>query len=76
MIDALKQAMEHAAQQTEAEQEAIAQAIMEMIAADTAWDALLNDPRTPQVLDKLWTEAMDEVKEGKAEDITGDGFNS
>jgi len=76
MIDALKQAMEHAAQQTETEQEAIAQAIMEMIAADTAWDALLNDPRTPQVLDKLWTEAMDEVKEGKAEDITGDGFNS
>ena len=76
MIDSLKQAMEQAAQQTEAEQEAIAQAIMEMIAADTAWDALLNDPRTPQVLDKLWAEAMDEVKEGKAEDITGDGFNS
>ena len=76
MIDALKQAMEHAAQQPEAEQEDIAQAIMEMIAADTAWDALLNDPRTPQVLDKLWAEAMDEVKEGKAEDITGDGFNS
>ena len=76
MIDALKQAMERAAQQPESEQEAIAQAIMEMIAADTAWDALLNDPRTPQVLDKLWAEAMDEVKEGKAEDITGDGFNS
>ena len=76
MIDALKQAMERAAQQPESEQEAIAQAIMEMIAADTAWDALLNDPRTPQVLDKLWAEAMDEVKEGKTEDITGDGFNS
>lgn len=76
MIAALKQAMEHAAQQTETEQEAIAQAIMEMIAADTAWETLLNDPRTQQVLDKLWAEAMDEVKEGKAEDITGDGFNS
>ena len=76
MIDALKQAMEHAAQQPEAEQEAIAQAIMEMITADAAWDALLHDPRTPPVLDKLWAEAMDEVKEGKAEEITGDGFNS
>lgn len=54
----------------------IALAIMEMIAADAAWDTLLHDPRTPQVLDKLWAEAMDEVKEGKAEEITGDGFNS
>ena len=61
MIDALKQAMESAAQQPEAEQEAIAQAIMAMIAADVAWDTLLHDPRTPQVLDRLWAEAMDEV---------------
>jgi hypothetical protein len=53
--------MEQAAQRTEAEQEAIARAIMEIIAADTAWDALLNHPRILQVLDKLWAEAMDEV---------------
>lgn len=68
--------MERAAQQPEAEQEAIAQAIMEMIAADAAWGALLHDPRTPPVLDKLWAEATDEVKEGKAEEIIGDGINS
>ncbi len=76
LTDALKQAMERAAQQSESEQAAIAQTIMEMLDADTAWNALLNDPRTPQVLDDLWAEALDEVKEGKAEEITGDGFNS
>ncbi|MGH9637492.1 MAG: hypothetical protein ACRD72_21880 [Candidatus Angelobacter sp.] len=76
MIDVLKQAMERAAQQSDEEQAAIAQAIMEMLDADTTWDALLNDPRTPEVLDKLWAEAMDEVKQGNAEEITGDGFNS
>ena len=68
--------MERAAQQPEAEQETIAQAIMEMITADAAWNTLLHDPRTPQALDKLCAEVMDEVKESKAEEITGDGFNS
>ncbi len=76
MIDILKQALERAAQQTEAEQAAIAQAIMEMLDADSAWNTLLSDPRTPQVLDELWAEAMDEVKAGNAEEITGDGFSS
>ena len=74
--EALKRAIDRAAQQPEAEQAAIAQAILDMLDADSTWNALLGDPRTPVVLEKLWEEALDEVKAGKAEEITGDGFDS
>lgn len=74
MIDMLKQAVERAAQQSEAEQEAIAQAILEMLDADAKWETLFSDPRTPQVLDALWAEAIEDVKTGNAEEIKGDGF--
>lgn len=76
MIDMLKQAVERAAQQPEAEQEAIAQAILEMLDADAKWETLFSDPRTPQALDALWAEAIEDVKAGNAEVIKGDGFLS
>lgn len=76
MIDLLRQAVERAAQQPEAEQTAIAQAIIEILDADAAWQTLLSDPRTPQTLDELWAEALEDVQAGRAEEIKGDGFLS
>ena len=76
MIDLLKQAVERAAQQPEAEQTAIAQAIIEMLDADAAWQTLLSDPHTPQALDELWAEALEDVQAGRAEETKGDGFGS
>ena len=76
MIDALRQAVERAAQQPEDEQAVIASAIEALLDADTRWAALLNDPRTPAALDALVSEALAEVAAGQAEEITGDGFGS
>jgi hypothetical protein len=76
MIDALRQAVERAAQQPEDEQAAIASAIETLLDADTRWTALLHDPRTPAALDALVSEALAEVAAGHAEEITGEGFGS
>lgn len=72
----LKQAAERTAQQPELEQEASAHAILEMLEADANWEALLSDPRTPELLDERWAEAQDDIKTGHAEEIPSDGFLS
>ena len=43
---------------------------------DARWDALLSDPRTPSALDELWQEAQEDVKAGRAQEITGDSFDA
>jgi hypothetical protein len=74
MIDIFKQAVERAAQQPEQEQEAIAQAILEMLDADAKWESLLSDPRTPKLLDEMWSEAQENGRSGSAEDIADEGL--
>lgn len=76
ITDILRQAMERAAQQSETEQAIIAQAIVEILDADTRWNTLLSDPLTPQALEQLWAEAEDDVKAGRTEVIGDDGFLS
>ncbi|HEX6818423.1 MAG TPA: hypothetical protein VF120_08615 [Ktedonobacterales bacterium] len=49
---------------------------MTVLDADARWDALLSDPRTPSALDELWQEAQEDVKAGRAQEITGDSFDA
>ncbi|WIG58945.1 MAG: hypothetical protein OJF49_001692 [Ktedonobacterales bacterium] len=60
MIDALKQAFDRAAQQSEEEQAALAAVIMQTLDDDAKWDALFADPLTPQALEILAAEALAE----------------
>mgnify|MGYP001411273414 CR=1 FL=1 len=76
MTEALRAAVERAAQQSEQEQAAIAAAILDMLDDDATWEALLDDQRTPQLLDQLWAEAEEDVRAGRIEEIKGDGFLS
>lgn len=76
MIEALKQAVERASQQSKEEQEALAAMLMQAMDDDAKWEALFSDPLTPQALDLLAAEALAEDDAGKTEAITGDGFLS
>lgn len=76
MIEALRQAVERAAQQPPEEQEALAAILMRAMADDARWEALFADPLTPQALDLLAAEALAEDEAGQTEEITGDGFLS
>ncbi|HKS71153.1 MAG TPA: hypothetical protein VJQ45_12065 [Ktedonobacterales bacterium] len=76
MSEALRQAFERAAEQSEEEQTALAARIMQMLDADATWEALFADPLTPQALDALAAEAIAEDEAGLTEEITGDEFLS
>ena len=76
MNDALKRAVERAAQQSEQVQAAITHVILEMLDADAKWESLLSDPRTAKALVELRSEAHEDVRSGRAEDIPGDRFLS
>ncbi len=76
MIDALKRAFDLAAQQSDEEQAALAALLLERIDADAKWEALLNDPLTPQALALLAAEAFAEDDAGLSEEIKGDSFLS
>lgn len=76
MSEALRQAFERAAEQSEEEQTALAARIMQMLDADAKWEALFADPMTPQALDALAAEAIAEDEAGLAEEIAGDEFLS
>ena len=57
----------------EAEQEAIAREVLERIAADARWEALLSDPRSEKLLERLGDEALAELRRGDV--IDGDPSN-
>jgi hypothetical protein len=76
MTEALKQAIERAAQQSAEEQEALADLINRVIDDDAKWEALFADPLTPQALEMLAADALAEDDAGQTEEITGDGFLS
>ncbi len=76
MIDALKQAFDYAAQQSEEEQAALADLIMKTIDGDARWEELFADPLTPELLDMLAAESLAEDQAGQTEEIKGDGFLS
>ncbi|HEY7340838.1 MAG TPA: hypothetical protein VH591_08155 [Ktedonobacterales bacterium] len=76
IVDALKQAIERASQQSSEEQEALAAILMQAMDDDARWEALFADPLTPQALDLLAAEAIAEDDAGQAEEITGEGFLS
>ena len=60
MIDALKQAVERASQQSAEEQEALAVMLIQAMDDDARWEELFADPLTPQALDLLAAEALAE----------------
>ena len=60
MIDALKQAVERASQQSAEEQETLAAILTQAMDDDAKWEALFADPLTSQALDLLAAEALAE----------------
>lgn len=74
MIERLKQAFEQAEQRPEAEQELLAQLLLEEMQSEDRWTALFADPRSEELLEKLVAEAIAEDDAGETEEITGDGF--
>ncbi len=76
MIDQLKQAVDLAAQQSAQEQAVLAQLLIDTMQADAKWDALLSDPRSDVLLERLVAEAIAEDDAGETEEITGPGFMS
>jgi hypothetical protein len=74
MIERLKQAFEQAEQRPEAEQELLAQLLLEEMQSEDRWTALFADPRSDTLLEKLVAEALAEDDAGETEEITGDTF--
>ncbi len=64
MVDALKQAFDRAAQQSEEEQTALAALIMEVLEADDRWEKLFADPLPQAALDALAADALAEDEQG------------
>ena len=71
MIDALKQAFDSAAKQSEEEQAVLAAVIMKTIDGDARWEVLFADPLTPELLDMLAAESIAEGRAGRTEEIKG-----
>lgn len=69
MIDALKQAVERAAQQPEPEQAALAHLLIQAMDADAKWDALLSSPASLTVLEQMAEEAHQEHLRGETRDL-------
>jgi hypothetical protein len=74
MIERLKRAFEQAEQRPEAEQELLAQLLLEEMQSEDRWTALFADPRSDTLLEKLVAEAIAEDDAGDSEEITGDTF--
>jgi hypothetical protein len=66
MIDLLKEAFALAEQLPEEDQRALAEMILEQIANEKRWDALLDDPKRASAVDALAEEALAEFKAGKS----------
>ena len=57
MIEALRKAFELAQQQSEAEQEVIAQLILEELKTEERWNEFLTHPKSATLLEKLADQA-------------------
>ncbi len=69
MIEALRKAFELAQQQSEAEQEVIAQLILEELRAEEDWSELLTHPKSAKLLDKLAEQVRKEYSAGLTHDL-------
>lgn len=69
MIDALKQAVERAAQRPEHEQAILAHLLMQAMDADAKWDALLHTPSSLVMLEQMAEEAHQEHLRGETRDL-------
>ena len=74
MIERLKQAFEQAEQRPEAEQELLAQLLLEEMQSEDRWTTLFADPRSDTLLETLVAEALAEDDAGETEEITGETF--
>ncbi len=69
MTEALRRAFELAQQQSEEEQDAIAQFIFEEFQADERWNELLNNPKSTIFLEKQAEQARKEYSLGLTSDL-------
>ncbi len=69
MIEALRKAFELAQQQPEAEQEVIAQLILEEFSAEERWNELLTHPKSVTFLVQLADQACKEHHAGLTHDL-------
>jgi hypothetical protein len=74
MIDRLRQAFSLAEQFSEAEQQVLADLLLEEMHAAERWQTLFADPRSDDLLERLVNEAIAEDDAGETEEITGDAF--
>ncbi len=69
MIESLRKAFELAQQQPEAEQEVIAQLILEEFRAEERWNELLTHPKSVKLLEQLAEQARKEYNAGLTHDL-------
>ncbi len=69
MIEALRKAFEFAQQQSEEEQELIAQLILEEFSAEERWNELLTHPKSATLLEQLADKARKEYSAGLTRDL-------
>jgi hypothetical protein len=70
MTESLKRAFALAETRPESEQQALATLLLEEMQAEERWSALLTDPRSTVLLDRLVREALTD----DSEDIIGERF--
>ena len=74
MIEPLKRAFALAEQRSEDEQQALAALLLEEMQAEEQWYALLADPRSTILLERLVGDALAGDLAGETETITGERF--
>lgn len=74
MLDDLKCAIELAQRRPDDEQRMLAHVLLETMEAEERWSALLHDPHSPWLLDRLVAEALAEDDAGDTEEILGEPF--
>ncbi len=69
MTDLLKQAMDALEKLPEAEQNAMAQQILDELQDEAKWNDTFNDPRSEVALERLIARAKEQVKRGDVADL-------
>ena len=72
MTEALRRAFEAASRLPDREQDELAAAILQELAADSRWDALLGE--SPSALERLADEALQEHRQGRTEVLDPDAL--
>ena len=72
MTEALRRAFEVASRLPDREQDELAAAILQELAADNRWDAILGESQS--ALDRLADEALQEHREGRTEALDPDAL--